>query len=114
MPLIAIYLLVAIGVATAGYFGIEAIKDSGRNEIRAEIRTASEAAAATARQKHDETVVAIGRIEAVDEAAASKDTAEREGLKDERKVDGDGERVVFDERWNAWLHGGKSAVRPGS
>lgn len=112
MPILAIYLLVAIGVATAGYFGIEAIKDSGRNEIRAEQQAASEAAAKAAREKHDETVVAIGKIEAADEKVATEDTAQREVLKDERKGDGDSDRVVFDERWAAWVRGEKSAVRP--
>lgn len=114
MPILAIYLLVAAFVATAGYFGVEAIKDAGRNEIRSEIRTATDAAHIAAREKRDETAAAVDAIETANESAAAKDAGEREGLRDERKSDGDGERVVFDQRWDAWLRGGKAAVRPGS
>lgn len=113
MSRVAILLgLVALSFGVV-FWGVNHLMEKGAERERATIeRQLAEArtqAAAEANENYRLTVQAIEAMRRESERAAVESEAELKRLRDERAGDGNGGDVVFDERWNDWLHGRAAA-----
>lgn len=108
---ILIYLAVLAGIVAGSYFGVEALKDAGRQDERAAQEQAASQAKDEARAHRDAVVVQLEAIAKTNEDAAVAANLELERLRNDREKDVGNGSVVFDGAWDAWLRVGK-AGRP--
>jgi uncharacterized protein HemX len=114
---VAVYVVLAFGLAGAFYAYTERQKETGRAEVR--LAVAAQRATAESGARAMALRGSLAREQKRREMAAELAEAEQqiEALRMERVQDENADTVVFDERWAGWLRGSRAdrpAGRPGS